>query len=88
VKTDLIDASELAQFYANRLLTVVAAPDVQLEQDRELLRSRQQLVQQQRALRHNGLHYKAETQRKTYWQTHHYSWLESKVWVSVLHSPI
>ncbi len=55
VKTDLIDASELAQFYANRLLKVVAAPDVQLEQDRDLFRSRQQLVQQQGALCCNGL---------------------------------
>ena len=77
VKTDRIDAAELAEFYANGLLTVVAAPDAQLEQDRDLLRSRQQLVQQQCALRRhnqsllrrNGLHYKAETQRKTHWQT-------------------
>jgi transposase len=84
VKTDRIDAAELAEFYANELLTVVAAPDAQLEQDRDLLRSRQQLVQQQGVvrrhiqslLRRNGLHYKAETQRKTHCQTHHYGWLE------------
>ena len=67
VKTDRIDAAELAEFYANDLLTVVSAPDAQLEQDRDLLRSRQQLMQQQghlrrhiqSLLRRNGLHYKA-----------------------------
>ena len=37
VKTDRIDATELAQFYANALLTVVAAPDAEVEQDRDLL---------------------------------------------------
>lgn len=72
VKTDRIDAADLAEFYANDLLTVVATPDAQLEQDRDLLRSRQQLKHQQGALRRhiqsllrrNGLHYKAETQRR------------------------
>jgi transposase len=87
VKTDRIDATELAEFYANDLLTVVSAPDAQLEQDRDLLRSRQQLMQQQgdlrrhiqSLLRRNGLHYKAETQRKTHWQTHHYGWLDRTI---------
>ena len=44
VKTDRIDATELAEFYAHGLLTIVAAPDEEIEQDRELLRSRQQLM--------------------------------------------
>jgi transposase len=87
VKTDRIDAADLAEFYANGLLTVVAAPDAQIEQDRDLLRSRQHLVQQQGVLRRhiqsllrrNGLHYKAETQRKTFWQTHHYGWLDRTI---------
>jgi len=87
IKTDRIDAAELAEFYANNLLTVVSAPDEQLEQDRDLLRSRQQLIQQQgdlrrhiqSLLRRNGLHYKAETQRKTHWQTHHYGWLDRTI---------
>ena len=51
VKTDRIDAKELGEFYANDLLTVVAPPDAQTEQDRDLLRSRQQLVQQQGKIR-------------------------------------
>ena len=37
VKTDRIDAAELAEFYANGLLTVVSPPDVEVEQDRDLL---------------------------------------------------
>jgi len=65
------------------LLTVVEAPDAQLEQDRDLLRSRQQLIRQQGVLRRhiqsllrrNGLHYKAETRHKTLWQTQYYGWL-------------
>ena len=45
VKTDRIDARELAQFFANGLLTIVVTPDAEVEQDRDLLRSRQQLMQ-------------------------------------------
>ena len=56
VKTDRIDAMELAQFYANGLLTVVTAPDAEIEQDRDLLRSRQRLVQQQGSLRRHILY--------------------------------
>lgn len=65
VNTDRIDAAELAEFYANGLLTVVAAPDAQVEQDKDLSRSRQQLLQKgtlrrriQSLPRCNGLHYK------------------------------
>ena len=87
VKTDRIDAKELAEFYANDLLTIVAAPDAQTEQDRDLLRSRQQLIQQQgkirkhihSLLRRNGFHYKPETQCKTHWRTHHYGWLDKTI---------
>ena len=84
VKTDRIDAAELAEFYANGLLTVVSPPDAEVEQDRDLLRSRQRLIQQQgdlrrhiqSLLRRNGLHYKAECASKTHWRTHHYGWLD------------
>ena len=47
IKTDRIDAAQLAQYYANGLLTFVSVPEPQLEQDRDLLRSRQKLLQQQ-----------------------------------------
>ena len=84
IKTDRIDALDLAQFYANGLLTIVQVPDAATEQDRDLLRSRQQLMKQQNdlrrhiqsLLRRNGRHYKAETQNKTHWTKHHYCWLE------------
>ena len=44
IKTDRIDAGQLAQFYANGLVTIVRIPDVELEQDRDLMRSRQNLL--------------------------------------------
>ena len=40
IKTDRIDARQLAQYYANDLLTIVQPPDAQQEQGRDLLRSR------------------------------------------------
>jgi len=40
VKTSRIDATELAQSYANRLLTIVTSTDAQVEHNRDLLRSR------------------------------------------------
>ncbi len=87
IKTDRIDAGQLAQFYANGLLSVVSVPDPELEHDRDLLRTRQHLLQQQTELRRhlqallrrNGLHYKAQTQNKTHWSKHHYGWLERTV---------
>ena len=36
IKTDRIDAAQLAQFYANGLLTFVSIPERELEQDRDL----------------------------------------------------
>ena len=33
----------------------------------------------QSLLRRNGLHYKAETERKTHWRIHHYGWLNRTV---------
>jgi transposase len=36
VKTDRIDATELAQFYASALLTIVKSPDAQVAHDRDL----------------------------------------------------
>jgi transposase len=87
IKTDRIDALDLAQFYANELLTIVKIPDVEQEKDRDLLRSRQQVMKQQTdlrrhiqsLLRRNGLHYKAETNNRTHWTKHHYCWLERKI---------
>lgn len=82
MKTDRIDAVELAEYYANGLLMVVAPPDAEISQDRDLLRSRQRLIQQQGDLRRHilsllrryGLHYKAGCASKTHWRTHHCGW--------------
>jgi transposase len=71
VKTDRLDAAALAQFYANGLLSEVTAPEAEQEADRDLLRSRQQLVKQQGdlrrhlqgLLRRNGHHYRAAGDR-------------------------
>ena len=51
IKTDRIDAAQLAQFYANDLLTCVTVPEIEQEQDRDLLRSRQKVLTHQRELR-------------------------------------
>ncbi|KKL77074.1 hypothetical protein LCGC14_2038520, partial [marine sediment metagenome] len=83
IKTDRIDAAQLAQFYANDLLTTVAIPESEHEQDRDLIRTRQKLVEQRSALRRhihgllrrNGRHYCAETKNKTHWNVHHHCWL-------------
>jgi len=87
VKTDRIDAAQLAQFYANDLLTYVSIPELEQEQDRDLLRSRQKLLDQQTELRkhlqallrRNGRHFKAETHYKTHWTLPHYAWLERTI---------
>ena len=87
VKSDRIDAGQLAQFYANELVTIVQPPDAEQEQDRDLLRTRQKLLQQQTQLRkhlqsllrRNGLHYRAETGNKSHWTKHHYGWLARTV---------
>lgn len=87
IKTDRIDAAQLAQFYANGLLTVVSVPEPTQEHDRDLLRTRQHLVEQQTALRkhlqallrRNGFQYKAQTHSRTYWTLHHSCWLERTI---------
>jgi transposase len=87
IKTDRLDASQWAQYYANGLLSVVKVPEQAQEEDRDLLRTRQHLLQQQTELRRHlqallrrhGLRYKAETQNKTHWTKHHYGRLERTI---------
>jgi transposase len=87
IKTDRIDADQLAQFYANDLLTLVQVPEQEMEQDRDLMRSRQNVLMQREQvrrylgalLRRNGLHYKAETQARTHWTKQHHGWLERTI---------
>jgi transposase len=87
IKTDRLDAAQLAQFYASGLLTLVHVPTQEMDQDRDLMRSRQHLLQQRTALRkhlqallrRNGLHYKAQSQHKSHWTKHHMGWLERTI---------
>lgn len=84
IKTDRIDAAYLAQCYANEMLTCVNVPEPVLEQDRDLIRSRGKLLDQQTQLRkhiqallrRNGRHYKTETRGKSHWTLAHYHWLD------------
>lgn len=86
IKTDRVDATKLAQFYSAGILTFVTVPEKELEQDRELMRSRQFILHQltemrthiQSLLRRNGIHYKVETGNKSHWTKHHLGWLERK----------
>jgi transposase len=87
IKTDCIDAAQLAQFYANGLLTRVSIPEPEQEQDRDLLRSRQKLVHQRKELRthilsllrRNGRHFRQETPNKAHWTMLHQSWLKKVI---------
>jgi len=87
IKTDRVDAGKLAQFYASNLLTVVGAPEKEEERDRDLLRSRQFIMQHlmevrkhiHSLLRRNGIHYKSETGNQSHWTKHHICWLERKI---------
>lgn len=87
IKTDRIDASNLAQFFAAGLLTIIATPHREMEKDRDLMRSRQFILHQlseirthiQSLLRRNNLHYKAECKCASHWTKHHLGWIECKI---------
>jgi len=87
VKTDRVDATKLAQFYASGLLTICTAPEKDEEHDRDLVRSRQFFLQAQTQmrthlqslLRRNGIHYKSETGQQSHWTRQHSCWLERKM---------
>lgn len=87
VKTDRIDARRLASFYSKGLLSFVSVPDKTQEEVRDLLRTRQYILQQlseirchiQSLLRRNGRHYKAEREAGVHWTRNHLCWLEGVV---------
>jgi len=68
-------------------MTFVAVPEIDQEQDRDLLRSRQKMLAHQQELRthiqallrRNGRHFKAETHYKSHWTKAHYFWLERAI---------
>lgn len=87
VKTDRLDAMKLAKYYSNDLLTRVHIPSEEEEQDRDLLRARNFLVDQRKILRRhilsacrrNNVHYKVETGSKHHWTGKHENWLIDQV---------
>jgi len=87
IKTDRLDAGKLAQFYASELLTIVTPPEVEMEKDRDLMRSRQFMMVQltevrthiQSLLRRNNLHFKSETGSLSHWTRNHLCWIERKI---------
>ena len=87
VKTDRLDAMKLAIYYSNNLLTPIHIPTEEEEQDRDLLRARNFLVDQRKTLRRhilsacrrNNLHYKVETGSKYHWTKTHENWLIDRV---------
>jgi transposase len=87
IKTDRIDAEELATQFAKEMLRFVHVPCEEETQDRGLLRTRHFLVDQRKSLkqhilslcRFNGLDYKLENKSKEYWTKTHINWLFGKV---------
>lgn len=87
VKTDRIDAMKLAKYYSNDLLTPIHIPGEEEEQDRDLLRARNFLVDQRKTLkrhilsacRRSSMDYKAETGAKHHWTKTHDVWLINRV---------
>lgn len=84
-KTDRIDCRKLAEYYSNGQLTTVTVPDETDERVRDLVRSRNFVMRQLRALklhilaqcRRSDLNYKQETQEdnKRHWTKNHRAWL-------------
>ena len=87
VKTDRLDAVKLARYYSNDLLTPIYVPTEEDEQERDLLRGRNFLVDQRKVLkrhilsacRRNNLHYRSETGKQHYCTVGHHNWLIDKV---------
>lgn len=87
VKTDRIDAEQLAQFYANQQLVPIHIPTAEDEATRNLIRNRGFLVSQKSALkiktlatcRLANIDYHSECPGKVYWTQIHRQWLEAEI---------
>ena len=89
VKTDRIDASKLAEYYAKGLLTTVHAPTKEEEVIRDLIRSRGLLVKQLKMAkthitslcRRMNMDYRKAIDKPiaNYWTQPHYKWLEKQI---------
>lgn len=89
VKTDRLDSEKLVEFYAKGLLTRVNLPTESDEQARDLLRSRDFLLNEAKDIKRHvlaicrrlGWSYKQELGLKTpqYWTIKHRQWLKLKI---------
>lgn len=88
VKTDKIDSKQLAIYYQKGLLTAIEVPDEEEEILRDLIRSRQFLLEQTKSLkrhllsfcRRRGMNYRQATgnERGHHWTQVHWRWLEGE----------
>lgn len=90
-KTDKIDSRKLAEYYGNGQLTIVTVPDEKNERARDLVRSRNFMMHQLKALklhilsqcRRSGMSYREEAEvgegkeQKRHWTKHHREWLNA-----------
>lgn len=87
VKTDRLDATKLAEYYARDLLTPIYVPDETDEEVRDILRSRNFLVKQRKMLKTHilsackryDIRFQEETGSKTNWTEQHIAWLKKRV---------
>jgi len=95
VKTDRLDAKKLARFYQTGLLTIIHVPTEVEESDRDLVRTRDFLASQIRALklhilshcRRRGWNYRQDAgQGSNFWTKAHRAWLDHKIALEVIAS--
>ena len=87
IKTDKIDALNLARYYATGMLTTIYIPNEKDEEIRDLLRSRTFLVKQRKMLKTHilsvckryNIYYQKETEHKSNWTVTHVSWLKKRI---------
>jgi transposase len=83
VKTDRIDGGKLAKLFANDLLTTIYIPDEEDERVRDLIRSRNFMVNLRKKLKRHilaqcrryNLNYRLETKGRNHWTVMHLDWM-------------
>jgi len=87
IKTDRIDARNLAWMYKKGLLTLIHVPRVDEEQVRDLIRTRQFITIKLKSIKNHilslcrrmNIDFKKETEFKCYWTQAHVKWLKNKI---------
>jgi transposase len=94
VKTDRLDATKLAVYYAKDMLTPIYIPTEEDEEVRDIIRSRNFMMHQRKRLKTHilsacaryDINFKEETGRKTNWTDLHIAWLKKRL--KVLRRPV